>query len=63
MIDPIGKKIIGGGAWNPPAIGPDGTVYIGFRNMYQPASEWRSLAQVTNRASSICRQRSTHQSL
>jgi outer membrane protein assembly factor BamB/cytochrome c5 len=38
VIDPIGDKIIGGGAWNPPAIGPDGTVYIGFGNMYQPAS-------------------------
>ena len=38
VIDPMGKKIIGGGAWNAPAIGPDGTVYIGFGNMYQPAS-------------------------
>jgi outer membrane protein assembly factor BamB len=38
VVDPIGKQIIGGGAWNPPAIGPDGTVYIGFGNMYQPAS-------------------------
>ena len=38
VIDPVGKKIIGGGAWNAPAIGPDGTVYIGFGNMYQPAS-------------------------
>jgi len=38
VIDPVGEKIIGGGAWNPPAIGPDGTVYIGFGNMYQPAS-------------------------
>jgi outer membrane protein assembly factor BamB len=38
VIDPVGKKIIGGGAWNAPAIGPDGTVYIGFGNMYQPES-------------------------
>ncbi len=38
VIDPIGDKIIGGGAWYPPAIGPDGTVYFGFGNMYQPAS-------------------------
>ena len=38
VIDPVGKKIIGGGAWNAPAIGPDGTVYFGFGNMYQPAS-------------------------
>jgi outer membrane protein assembly factor BamB len=38
IIDPIGEKIIGGGAWNAPAIGPDGTVYIGFGNMYQPAA-------------------------
>jgi len=38
VIDPAGDKIIGGGAWNPPAIGPDGTVYIGFGNMHQPAA-------------------------
>jgi len=38
VIDPVGKKIIGGGAWNAPAIGPDGTVYFGFGNMYQPES-------------------------
>jgi outer membrane protein assembly factor BamB len=38
VIDPVGDKIIGGGSWYPPAIGPDGTVYIGFGNMYQPAS-------------------------
>jgi outer membrane protein assembly factor BamB len=38
VIDPVGKKIIGGGAWNAPAIGPDGTVYFGFGNMYQPAA-------------------------
>jgi outer membrane protein assembly factor BamB len=38
VIDPIGEKIIGGGAWYPPAIGPDGTVYFSFGNMYQPAS-------------------------
>jgi outer membrane protein assembly factor BamB len=36
VIDPVGKKIIGGGAWNAPAVGPDGTVYFGFGNMYQP---------------------------
>jgi outer membrane protein assembly factor BamB len=36
VIDPVGKEIIGGGAWNAPAIGPDGTVYFGFGNMYQP---------------------------
>ena len=36
--NPVGDKIIGGGAWNPPAIGPDGTVNIGTGNMYQPAS-------------------------
>ena len=38
VTDPVGDKIIGGGSWNPPAIGPDGTVYIGTGNMYQPAS-------------------------
>ena len=38
VADPAGEKIIGGGAWNPPAIGNDGTVYIGTGNMYQPAS-------------------------
>jgi outer membrane protein assembly factor BamB len=38
VVDPIGEKIIGGGAWYPPAVGPDGTVYIGTGNMYQPAS-------------------------
>jgi outer membrane protein assembly factor BamB len=38
VTDPVGAKIIGGGAWNPPAIGADGTVYIGTGNMYQPAS-------------------------
>jgi outer membrane protein assembly factor BamB len=36
VIDPVGKEIIGGGAWNAPAIGSDGTVYFGFGNMYQP---------------------------
>ena len=39
VSDPVGKKFIGGGAWNAPAVGPDGTVYFGFGNMYQPASE------------------------
>ncbi len=38
VADPAGAKIIGGGAWNAPAIGPDGTVYFGIGNMYQPAS-------------------------
>jgi len=38
VTDPVGKQIIGGGAWNAPAIAPDGTVYFGFGNMYQPAS-------------------------
>jgi outer membrane protein assembly factor BamB len=38
VTDPVGDKIIGGGAWNPPAIGPDGTVYLGTGNMYQPAT-------------------------
>ena len=38
VTDPVGKEIIGGGAWNAPAIGPDGTVYIGTGNMYQPYS-------------------------
>ena len=37
VTDPVGKKIIGGGAWNPPAISPGGSVYFGFGNMYQPA--------------------------
>jgi len=36
VIDPVGKKIIGGGAWNAPAVGPDGNVYFGLGNMYQP---------------------------
>ena len=38
VIDPVGGTIIGGGSWYPPAVGPDGTVYFGFGNMYQPAS-------------------------
>jgi outer membrane protein assembly factor BamB len=38
VADPLGKQIIGGGAWNAPAVAPDGTVYFGFGNMYQPAS-------------------------
>ena len=38
VTDPVGDTIIGGGAWNPPAIGPDGTVYLGTGNMYQPAT-------------------------
>jgi outer membrane protein assembly factor BamB len=38
VTDPVAKKIIGGGAWNAPALGPDGTVYIGTGNMYQPES-------------------------
>jgi len=38
VIDPVGKTIIGGGAWNAPAVAPDGTVYFGFGNMYQPES-------------------------
>ena len=38
VIDPVGRKIIGGGAWNAPAVGPDGTVYVGLGNMYQPAA-------------------------
>src|SRR4051794_482391 len=37
VTDPVGEKIIGGGAWNPPAVGPDGTVYFGTGNVYQPA--------------------------
>src|SRR3954464_2807381 len=36
--DPVADKVIAGGAWNPPAIGPDGTVYFGTGNMYQPAT-------------------------
>jgi outer membrane protein assembly factor BamB len=38
VTDHVGDKIIGGGAWNPPAIGPDGTVYFGTGNVYQPAT-------------------------
>jgi outer membrane protein assembly factor BamB len=38
VIDPIAKRIIAGGAWNPPAVGPDGTLYFGLGNMYQPAT-------------------------
>jgi outer membrane protein assembly factor BamB len=38
VIDPAAKKIIAGGAWNAPAVGPDGTVYFGFGNMYQSAA-------------------------
>jgi outer membrane protein assembly factor BamB len=38
VVDPVGQEIIGGGAWNAPAIGPDGTVYFGLGNMYQPGS-------------------------
>jgi outer membrane protein assembly factor BamB/mono/diheme cytochrome c family protein len=42
VIDPVGREIIGGGAWNAPAVGPDGTVYFGIGNMYQPESVARS---------------------
>jgi len=38
ITDPIGKKVKplgGGGAWNAPAVGPDGTVYFGITNVYQ----------------------------
>jgi outer membrane protein assembly factor BamB len=38
VIDPIAKRIIAGGAWNPPGVGPDGTLYFGLGNMYQPAT-------------------------
>src|SRR4029077_1273096 len=38
VVDPVGKKIIGGGAWNPPAVSPGDPVFFGFRNMYQPAA-------------------------
>jgi outer membrane protein assembly factor BamB len=34
--DPIADKIIAGGAWNPPAVAPNGDVYFGLGNMYQP---------------------------
>ena len=33
---PRSVQIIGGGAWNPPAIGNDGTVYPALANLYQP---------------------------
>ncbi|MBV8563788.1 MAG: PQQ-binding-like beta-propeller repeat protein [Actinobacteria bacterium] len=36
--DPVAKKIIAGGAWNAPAIAPNGSVYFGLGNMYQPYS-------------------------
>jgi outer membrane protein assembly factor BamB len=38
ITDPIAKKVSplgGGGAWNAPAVGPDGTVYFGITNLYQ----------------------------
>ena len=38
VTDPVADKVIAGGAWNPPAIGSDGTVYLGTGNMYQPAT-------------------------
>ena len=38
VTDPVADSIIAGGAWNPPAVGPDGTVYFGTGNMYQPAT-------------------------
>jgi outer membrane protein assembly factor BamB len=38
VTDPVAGRIIAGGAWNPPAIGSDGTVYFGLGNMYQPAT-------------------------
>jgi alcohol dehydrogenase (cytochrome c) len=37
VTDPIADKIIAGGAWYPPAIGSDGTIYLGIGNMYQSA--------------------------
>jgi outer membrane protein assembly factor BamB len=37
--DPASKKFVGGGAWDPPAVAPDGTVYLGTANMYQPYAE------------------------
>ena len=58
VIDPVGKKIIGGGAWNAPAIGPDGTVYFGFGNMYQPALG-RRLASRAGGSTPTARSRST----
>jgi outer membrane protein assembly factor BamB len=34
--DPVANKVIAGGAWNPSAIAPNGEVYFGLGNMYQP---------------------------
>src|SRR3954464_10288340 len=36
--DPVADKVSAGRAWTPPASGPDGTVYFGTGNMYQPAT-------------------------
>ncbi len=39
VIDPVANKVPPpgtGGAWNAPALGPDGTVYYGIGNPYQP---------------------------
>jgi outer membrane protein assembly factor BamB len=37
--DPLAKKIIAGGAWNPPALSPDGgLLFLGTGNMYQSPS-------------------------
>jgi outer membrane protein assembly factor BamB len=36
--DPEENSVIGGGAWNAPAVAPDGTVYFGIGNMYQSAA-------------------------
>ncbi|MFL5953803.1 MAG: PQQ-binding-like beta-propeller repeat protein [Gaiellaceae bacterium] len=38
VTGPEQGSIIGGGAWNAPAVAPDGTVYFGTGNMYQPAA-------------------------
>jgi outer membrane protein assembly factor BamB len=38
IIDPVAKKVPApgaGGAWYPPSVGPDGTVYLGIGNVYQ----------------------------
>jgi outer membrane protein assembly factor BamB len=38
VTGPEENSIIGGGAWNAPAVAPDGTVYFGIGNMYQSAA-------------------------
>jgi outer membrane protein assembly factor BamB len=53
MVDPLAKLFIAGGAWNPPAVGPGGTVWFGVRQ-HVPA---RAPRAAIAREAPLCRQR------